>query len=251
MENIIESEEIKRFITIDEFPYSWGFGFGYGDGYTDGSGYGYGFSYGSGSVNGCGYNSDYAYDHAHDSEDSCGYGCGYGRGSGYVDGSSFDLDYGDGRNVEYLNGQKVYKIDKIPTLIDSVHGNYAKGRILQGDLTTSSCFIAKKGNFFAHGETLKQAFADVVNKFMQSKPIEERIAEFNRKFPDRNKKYPAYEFFLWHNILTGSCLTGRKLFCEQNCIDYINGEYSVNEFIFLTRNAYGGEIIKKLEQTHE
>ena len=165
----------------------------------------------------------------------------YPSGDGYGDG--------DGSNIEYFNSQKVYKIDSINTLIDSVHGNYAKGRILCDDLTTRDCYIAKCGNFFAHGETLKQAMSDAREKYEENAPIEERIARFNEKYPDRNIKVPASELFSWHHILTGSCLMGRKQFCEENDLDYKDGSYTVNEFIALTRNAFGGDVIRQLETT--
>ena len=42
---------------------------------------------------------------------------------------------------------------------------------------------------------------------------------------------------------------GRKHFCEQHNLDYVNGEYTVNEFIAITKYAYGGDIIEKLEVT--
>ena len=48
---------------------------------------------------------------------------------------------------------------------------------------------------------------------------------------------------------TGSCLAGRKAFCEDRGLDYEHGHYTVNEFIRLTRNAYGGEAIEELEKT--
>ncbi|MBQ1295079.1 MAG: hypothetical protein IIY21_13640, partial [Clostridiales bacterium] len=90
------------------------------------------------------------------------YPSGYGYGYGDGDGSGSGDGYGDGYgyNIEYFNSQRVYKIDDINTLIDSVHGNYAKGRILCDDLTTKDCYVAKCGNYFAHGETLKQAMSD-------------------------------------------------------------------------------------------
>lgn len=207
MENIIEKrQEALDFLRVDEFP----------DGSGSGSGYGSGDGYGSGS--------------------------GDGSGSGYGDGSG----YGSGSGIECINGQRVYKIDIVPTLIDSVHGNYAKGKVLGIDLTTKECYIAKMGNYFAHGETLREALADVTEKYEQNLPIEERLAKFMATYPDYDKKVPANELFSWHHVLTGSCLMGRKGFCEQHRLDYVNGSYSVNEFIELTKNAYGGEIIRRL-----
>ena len=260
-------EKILNFLQVDEYSLDFDYDFGYelgrgsgggsGSGFKDGHGYGSGCSsgYGSGCSSGFGYSYDDGIGHGY------GYGCGggstsdgegfgNGRGDGYgsSDGYGYGYGYDDGgSNLEYLNFQKVYIIDGIGTLIDSVHGNFAKGRILNSDLTTLPCYIAKCGNFFAHGKTLKQAVSDAQEKYNANKPLEERILEFNKKYPDRGKKVPASELFSWHHILTGSCLMGRKYFCEQHNLDYVNGEYTVNEFIALTRDAYEGDIIKKLE----
>ena len=161
-------------------------------------------------------------------------GSGDGSGSGYGDGI-----------VEY-NHQKVYKIDGVSTIIDSVHGNYANGKILRDDLTVRECFIAKCGSYLAHGETLKQALSDASEKYNENKPLEERITEFNEKFPDNNIPIDGNELFSWHHILTGSCLFGRKSFCSDKGLD-VNAKYTVREFISLTENAFGSDEIKKLK----
>ena len=109
--------------------------------------------------------------------------------------------------------------------------------------------VAKCGNYFAHGDTLEDAFRDAREKYDENTPLEERIARFNEQYPDREKKVPAKELFSWHHILTGSCLAGRKHFCEEHGLDYENGKYTVNEFISLTRNAYNGYVIKQLEDS--
>ena len=134
-------------------------------------------------------------------------------------------------------------------MIDRVHGNYAKGRILQSDLTTRPCYVARVGNYFAHGDTLRQAMDDAQAKYDEHLPLEERIAAFNAEFPDRNVKVDAARLFQWHHRLTGSCLMGRKQFCEERGLDYEHGHYTVNEFIALTRNSYGKEAIVELERT--
>jgi len=90
---------------------------------------------------------------------------------------------------------------------------------------------------------------DARNKYENNLPTEERIRLFNQQFPDRDKPVPAADLFQWHNKLTGSCLTGRKHFCEEHGLDYENSFYTVNEFIRLTENAYGGEIIKRLKES--
>lgn len=211
---------------------------------------GSGTGYGNGSGNG--HDSDLAKGLGSGGGDVSGYGdgSGFGDGTGYVsgDGNGYGYSYGSG-GISILNGEHVYQIDDVPTLIDSVSGNFAKGRILRSDLTTRPCYIAKVGNYFAHGDTLREAMADAQEKYNEHRPLEERIADFNREFPDRDVKVDAARLFEWHHILTGSCLAGRKAFCEDRGLDYEHGHYTVNEFIRLTREAYGGEAIKELEKT--
>ena len=176
------------------------------------------------------------------------YGSGYGSGSSYGDGDGSSDGSGDGSGVIEYNHQKVYKIDGIPTIIDSVHGNYAKGKILKDDLTLTECFVAKCGNFFAHGETLKQALSDASEKYNENKPLEERIAEFNETYPDNDAPIDGNELFSWHHILTGSCLFGRKEFCSSKGLD-VNAKYTVIEFTSLTENAFRSDVIKQLKQS--
>lgn len=60
------------------------------------------------------------------------------------------------------------------------------------------------------------------------------------------KKYSAKDLFIWHHVLTGSCKAGREAFCKDKGIDVDNDRFTVYEFIELTKNSYGGEIIRKL-----
>lgn len=225
-------EQIKRFLNIDVI-YGYGYGYGYGSGYGSGSGEGFDSGCGYGSGSGCGRG---------DVSDS---GCGFGSGSG--EGSSDGFGFGCGRGVKELNGETVYMVDDVPTFIDSVYGNYANGRVLREDLTTKECFIAKVyGRYFAHGETLKQAFNDAMSKSFQDIPEDERIARFKEQYPDNDVKIPARELFDWHNRLTGSCEMGRNNFVRNHGIDVDNDSFTVREFVELTKNDYGGQIIKKI-----
>ena len=172
----------------------------------------------------------------------------YGSGDSYGSGSgdSYGDGYGDGYGVKSINGKTVYIIDDVQTIITHIHGNIAKGFILQGDLTIKPCYIVKQGNLFAHGDTIQKAQEDLIAKLMDNMPTEERISEFYKKFPDKSKKYPARDFFTWHHNLTGSCEAGRTAFAKDHAIDIDNGAMTVTEFIELTKNAYGGDIIKQL-----
>lgn len=208
---------------------------GYGDGYGDGCGCGYG--------DGCGY--------GHSGSRGYGEGCGYGYGSGF--GSS--CGYGDGcgydDGVVSFCGQKVYQIDDVPTLIDHVHGNAAKGRILRDDLSTEDCYIAKQGILFAHGKTLRAAMDALRDKLFEDMPEEERIAEFV-KAHEWGKQYPSADYYGWHHGLTGSCDMGRAEFAKRHGYKLTDDELlTVEEFIKLTENSYGGSVIRKLREAYE
>ena len=218
-------EKIKNFLSL-----SHGYGDGYGDGDGSGDGYGDGSGYGSGYGDGYG------------DGDGSGYGSGYGDGYGDGDGSG----YGDG--IEAINGKKVYMVDGIQTVITNVHVNLARGFILNNDLTLTPTYIARCGDFFAHGETAVDAMRDARMKYEDNLPVDERLRLFRETFHDWDKKIPAKELFDWHHRLTGSCEQGRIAFCKEHGLDWMNGEYSVNEFIELTKAAYGGEIIRRLAE---
>ena len=113
-------------------------------------------------------------------------------------------------------------------------------------MTWKPCFVVRIGNSFAHGETIHDAQRDAMQKHMKSVPIEERLQMFKDRFPDFDEPVPAKELFDWHNTLTGSCLMGRKHWCEQNNVDIEKDTFTVKEFIKLTKDAYGGYTIKKL-----
>lgn len=220
-----------------------GYGFGNGFGSGDGCGYGPGCGSGSDSGSGSGYGpgcgpgsgSGYGYGDGFDSRDGCGYGDGYGFGDGVVS----------------FCGQKVYQIDDVPTLIDHVHGNAAKGRILRDDLTTEDCYIVKQGSLFAHGKTLRAAMDALRDKLFEDMPEEERIAEFV-KAHEWGKQYPSADYYGWHHRLTGSCDMGRSEFAKHHGYRLTDDELlTVEEFIKLTENSYGGSVIRKLREAYK
>lgn len=202
-------DRIKQFLSI-------------GSGYGYGSGDGFGSGFGSGS------------------------GSGYGYGSGSGDGSGDGSGYGSGDGIKSINGNSIYVVDNIPTIITNVKGNIAKGFILQSDLSLTPCFIAKENNQFSHGNTLHEAFESLREKLYDDSTEEERILKFKEHFSDFSKKYSAKDLFIWHHVLTGSCKAGREAFCKDKGIDVDNDRFTVYEFIELTKNSYGGEIIRKL-----
>ena len=61
---------------------------------------------------------------------------------------------------------------------------------------------------------------------------------------------PNADLFEWHHTLTGSCRAGRQAFIENHGIS-LSGSMTVAEFIHLTINDYGGDIITKLKETYD
>lgn len=176
-------------------------------------------------------------------KECCGRGNGIGSGEGYENGTG----YGDGNDgIGVFCGKKVHYIDGIKTIIESTHGNFAKGYILQMDLTLVPCYVVKVDEVYAHGNTLREAFYALQKKLYNDDTEDERLRIFKEHFPDFSKKYPADELFAWHHILTGSCKVGREVFCRDKGIDINKDSFTIYEFVALTCNSYGGETIKKL-----
>ena len=164
---------------------------------------------------------------------SVSYGYGYGSGSG------------DGPGIKSFNGEKVYRIDGVNTLIHSVRGNTAHGEIVNDDLTLTQCYIVKQDGFFAHGETLRGAMEALRDKLFEDMPEDERIAMFLSETDD-GRTYPTQYFYDWHHRLTGSCDMGRKQFAYDHGVDLEHGMMTLAEFLELTKDAYGGDVIRKV-----
>ena len=208
--------DIGRFLSVPTFV-------GIGDGIGDGDGRGYGNGVGN------------------------GYGDGDGRGNGVGNGRGYGN--GDGGFVS-INGEKVHYIDGIPTVIFSVHGDYASAGILRQDFTLKTCYVARAGNEFAHGETLRKAIEDAQDKRTRKFPLKKRLAEFNAAFPEWDTPYSNSDLYRWHNVLTGSCRMGRDEFARENGIDVEGGKMTVREFVSLTEHSYGGKAVSSLRELY-
>lgn len=219
-------------------------GSGSGSGLSCGGGsigYGRGCGCGCDNNNVCGYGRGCGGCGFDDGDDGFGFGDTSGQGSSYDDGNGC----GFGSGLKSINGKKVYMVDGLPTTISHIHGNIAKGTIVNSDLTQTPCYIVKKGIYFAHGKTLAEAHAALQDKLFYEMSVEARIAAF-WACHKKGVKYPTKDFFEWHHKLTRSCLMGRQQFAKDHGVD-LEGEMTVEEFIALTKNAFGGDIIKRLE----
>lgn len=243
-------EKIKKFLDVDVGNgdgdgsgsgnfYGKGSGCGlYGNDDGDGDGSGFGMGYGSDS--GRGYGSNCSTFCTYDDGNDCGSGSVYCTGSGK----------GYGYGIKEINGKEIYMVDDIPTIFKSIRNNIAKGFIVKNDLQFEPCYVVKENNQFAHGDTLKDAFMSLQEKLYDYSTEEERIEAFKKQFPEYDVKYNNRDLFVYHHVLTGSCRMGREAFMSNKGLS-LDGKTSVREFVKLTQDAYGGDIIKKLPEAYE
>lgn len=240
----MEEIKIKQFLAPNS-------GYDYGDGDGDGDGDGRGSGDGSGRGPGSGDGFGYGYGDGRSSGSGDGVGRGYGDGCGIGngDGDTYGCGngYGYGEGIKAIGKHLIYIVDGIYTIFYSIHKNVAKGAIFYSDFTLSPCYVVKGNGKFAHGKTIKQAMGDLERKIFEDLDVEERIEIFVKEFK-LDKKYPAMKFFEWHNKLTGSCEMGRKSFAKNHDIDLNKDEFTVEEFIELTKNDFGREVIKQLAE---
>lgn len=112
-----------------------------------------------------------------------------------VDSNGYGFGYGDGNGIKSINGKCVYRIDGVPTVIESLHGNYAKGYTLRYNVELVPCYIAKCGNYFAHAETLAMVQKEARKKYEERKPLEERIEDFIKQYPTLEIRAQASDLF--------------------------------------------------------
>ena len=240
----VTREEVERFLSVKKF-----YGYGYGKSNSsysqDSSGYGSGYfgsGYSTGSGGGCGYDDGNGYGDSNGSGDGDGLGFGYGSIDGSGEGGGADI-----YTIKTFKGHIVDYIDCVPTIITNIHNNVASGFIIGFDMTLIPCYVAKAGNYFAHGKTLKDAVKDAEAKEVEEMSIEERIEKFIEVFGSLDSEHTGKEFYDWHHILTGSCRMGRDKLCKENGID-LTKKYRVRYFLNITKNSYGGETIKQISE---
>lgn len=239
-----DDSEVRRFLEV-RAGRTFGYGSARGDGGVSGSGYGTDDGHGSGHGSGYGAGSGYGYG----SRYGDGFGDGISSGDGTGDGSGLGRGYDEG--VLSYCGHTVWMVDKVPTLIYSVHGDYAKGAILRDDLTLQPCYIARFGNSFAHDYSLRDARREATLKDAGRRIVQERIAAFVTAHPDPDAECDGRDLYDWHNILTGSCEAGRDAWCRDHGLDPDRDRLTVREFLRLTADAYGGEIIRAVAGCYE
>lgn len=227
--------------SLDENIDYYGSGRGSGSGSSNGGGaFGIGYSRGGGSNKGDGFGSG-----SDGFGSGNGIGCGRVCGSGYGYGAGYLSHFGES-DLKSINGQKIYIIDQIETIITKVNNDIAKGFILKKDLNLEPCYIVRNDYHYSHGTSLREALSSLEEKTLLSLPINQRILNFKKEFTNYNKKVKAKTLYDWHFKLTGSCKMGRDEFLKTHNINLDKDKFTIYEFIELTKDSYNGKIIKQL-----
>ena len=137
-------------------------------------------------------------------------------------------------------------IDGVPTIITGIRGSVAMGFIVMADLSKRKTFVVKGGGKFAHGEDLHAAQAALEEKLFDDMPVEEKLEAFREQFAP-GVTYTVADFYDWHHRLTGSCTQGRDAFAQDHGLS-MSDAMTPEEFIDLTKDAFGGRIIRQLAE---
>ena len=139
----------------------------------------------------------------------------------------------------------VFYIQSMPVIVHSLHMPVAKCSLIHEDLTTSIIYIIKSGSTFAFGDTIKEARAHL-DMLITGKTEQERIDNFCNHF-NLNKKYTVKDFVKWHNLLTGSCYSGREQWLIKHNINK-RKKYTLEEFLNAVEKDYNRELIAKVKK---
>lgn len=166
------------------------------------------------------------------------YGAGHGRVA--VGGS------GTGYKIKILNANEVHYVDNIPCIFHSIKGNIAKVTIINqwNYQDEGIAYIAKNDYFFAHGKSIREAVEALNAKYYATLDTEGKIVEFKKLF--QNGAVDVKTLHTWHGILTGSCELGRSQFQKEHGLSD-DDTLTIDEFIALTKNAYGSAVIEKIK----
>ena len=100
-------------------------------------------------------------------------------------------------------------------------------------------YVAKRGEFTAHGATIKEAISDVEFKFLQSQDVKEHVKRIRKQ---------GYMTANDYRLLTGACRYGTNKWLEENGYTW-EDKKSVEEVVEMTKGQYGHErLVKALKE---
>ena len=133
------------------------------------------------------------------------------------------------------NGRKYIKIDGIFSVVDSSHGNVF--HVHQLGKSKSMYVVTDGENHWAHGDSLKEARADLIYK------INDRdTSEYAKLNLDDTMTFE--EAIAAYRTITGACAAGTRDYIENRLPKPHKEKYTVREMIELTKGEYQAETFK-------
>ena len=133
------------------------------------------------------------------------------------------------------NGRKYIKIDGVFSVVDSSHGNVF--HVHQLGKSKSMYVVTDGENHWAHGDSLKEARADLIYK------INDRdTSEYTKLNLDDTMTFE--EAIAAYRTITGACAAGTRDYVENRLPKPYKEKYTVREMIELTKGEYQAETFK-------
>ena len=131
---------------------------------------------------------------------------------------------------------EVVCFDEIDAIVLAKKKNVYKVITFNDYFTKKESFIVTDGENYSHGETIKQAKADLIYKISNRD-----TSQFNNLTLD--SVLPKEDAIKMYRIITGACEFGTKQFVSS--LKKTKKEYSVKEIIDLTSGQFGNEKLKQ------
>lgn len=110
-------------------------------------------------------------------------------------------------------------------------------------------FAFKEDGYIGIGCSYAHAMDSLLSKKIEGTSLEERIQKFVESH-SLDEKYTIKDFWEWHRYLTLSCYGGGERFKNEHNLNE-DDLISVDEFVELVKEEFGGEIISKARDCYE
>ena len=153
------------------------------------------------------------------------------------------LSYYDGELNEIYDGLSY--IEKHLTHIDNITDKEACGFYLGRSGRKIPFFAIKDDDKIGIGASYGHASDVLLMKQTIGISEEQRLSEFIESH-EKDKSYTVENLWDWHRYLTLSCYSGGERFRDEHGLK-MEDLMSIQHFISITENDFGGHIIKKLK----
>ena len=166
----------------------------------------------------------------------------------FISGSGYGSGSGSGYTIKKLHDKEIFYVDSLPCYPIRKINRIAFEIMLIStkDFSEKKCFLADFKGYIAHGETVREALIDARAKYFSDLDFEEVKRQLLGRF-QKEGTLTVKELFVWHGLLTGSCVFGRSEFQKEHDLRD-SDKLTLKEFVKLTENSFDWKHIKELMQ---